>query len=114
MDLARADVGSRVSIGHDKAEAVAGADAVVTDTWVSMGDADHDKRLDAFEPFQVDAALMDKAAPDAVFLHCLPAHRGEEVTDEVIDGPRSRVWEEAENRIHAQKSVLAWCFGAIG
>ncbi len=114
MDLARADVGRRVVIGHDKHEAAAGADAVVTDTWVSMGDADADQRLDAFEPFQVDTALMDEAAPDAVFLHCLPAHRGEEVTDEVIDGPRSRVWQEAENRIHAQKSVLAWCFGAIG
>ena len=114
MDLARVNAGNLVVIGHDKAEAVAGADAVITDTWVSMGDADGEKRLDAFEPFQVDTALMDTAAPDAVFLHCLPAHRGEEVTDEVIDGPRSRVWAEAENRIHAQKSVLAWCFGAIG
>ena len=113
MDLARVDAGSRVSIGHDKAEAVEGADAVVTDTWVSMGDVDHDRRLHAFEPFQVDTALMDTAAPHAVFLHCLPAHRGEEVTDAVIDGPRSRVWQEAENRIHAQKSVLAWCFGAV-
>ncbi len=71
------------------------------------------ERLRAFEPYQVDTALMDLAAKDGVFLHCLPAHRGEEVVDAVIDGPRSLVWEEAENRIHAQKSVLAWCFGAI-
>ena len=113
IDLARVNAGSRVSIGHDKAEAVEGVAAVITDTWVSMGDVDHDERLQAFEPFQVDAALMDRADPSAVFLHCLPAHRGEEVTDAVIDGPRSRVWEEAENRIHAQKSVLAWCFGAV-
>lgn len=113
MDLARVNAGNRVVIGHDKVEAVEGAAAVITDTWVSMGDADHDERLEAFEPFQVDDALMDRADPAAVFLHCLPAHRGEEVTDAVIDGPRSRVWEEAENRIHAQKSVLAWCWGAI-
>ncbi len=79
-----------------------------------MGDTDHDERLIAFEPFQVDAGLMALAAPDALFMHCLPAHRGEEVTDEVLDGPASVVWDEAENRIHAQKSVLAWCFGAIG
>ena len=114
MDLARAGAGDLVSIGHDAKAAVTGVDCVVTDTWVSMGDTDHDERVAAFEPFQVDAALMDLADPDAVFLHCLPAHRGEEVTDEVMDGPRSLVWEEAENRIHAQKSVLAWCFGAIG
>ncbi len=97
-----------------KEEAVAGADVVVTDTWVSMGDLDKDARLSALAPFQVDDALMDRAAKDAVFLHCLPAHRGEEVTDAVLDGPRSLAWDEAENRIHAQKSVLAWCFGAIG
>jgi ornithine carbamoyltransferase len=97
-----------------KEEAVAGADVVVTDTWVSMGDLDKDARLAALGPFQVDDALMDRAARDAVFLHCLPAHRGEEVTDAVLDGDRSLAWDEAENRIHAQKSVLAWCFGAIG
>ena len=85
---------------------------MITDTWVSMGDTDHDERLDALEPYQVDEALMALAAkPTRVFLHCLPAHRGEEVTDEVIDGPQSLVWDEAENRIHAQKSILAWCFG---
>jgi ornithine carbamoyltransferase len=87
---------------------------VVTDTWVSMGDQDKDARLAAFAPFQVDDALMDRAATHAVFLHCLPAHRGEEVTDAVLDGTRSLAWDEAENRIHAQKSVLAWCFGAVG
>ena len=97
-----------------KQEAVAGADVVVTDTWVSMGDQDKDARLAALGPYQVDDALMDRAAADAVFLHCLPAHRGEEVTDAVLDGVRSLAWDEAENRIHAQKSVLAWCFGAIG
>jgi len=93
---------------------VKGADCVVTDTWVSMGDVDGEARLDAFESYQVDEDLMGLADRDAVFLHCLPAHRGEEVTDAVIDGPRSLVWDEAENRIHAQKSILAWCFGKIG
>jgi ornithine carbamoyltransferase len=78
-----------------------------------MGDVDHDERIKAFEPFQVDEALLDLAAQDSVFLHCLPAHRGEEVTDAVIDGPRSLVFDEAENRIHAQKAVLAWCFGGV-
>jgi ornithine carbamoyltransferase len=115
MDLARAgDEQGRVSMMHDAREAVRGADCVVTDTWVSMGDTDHDERIEAFEPFQVDERLMAEAAPRAAFLHCLPAHRGEEVTDAVIDGPSSLVWDEAENRIHAQKSILAWCFGAIG
>jgi ornithine carbamoyltransferase len=97
----------------DPREAVRGADCVITDTWVSMGDVDHDERLEALEPFQVDETLMGEAAHEAVFLHCLPAHRGEEVTDAVIDGPSSLVWEEAEFRIHAQKSILAWCFGKI-
>ena len=113
MELTRAGA-KDVEIGHDPRAAVAGADCVVTDTWVSMGDTDHDERIEAFEHFRVDAALMARAAEGAVFLHCLPAHRGEEVTDEVMDGPQSLVWDEAENRIHAQKSVLAWCFGAIG
>ena len=76
-----------------------------------MGDSDYEARLHAFESYTVDEALMGLADPQAVFLHCLPAHRGEEVTDGVIDGPRSLVWDEAENRIHAQKAVLAWCFG---
>jgi ornithine carbamoyltransferase len=114
LDLARAEESQgRVSMMHDAREAVRGADCVVTDTWVSMGDTDHNERVEAFEPFQVDEALMGEAKGGAVFLHCLPAHRGEEVTDEVIDGPNSLVWDEAENRIHAQKSILAWCFGAV-
>nr|WP_150126092.1 ornithine carbamoyltransferase [Brevundimonas sp. LM2] len=107
-DLAKG--GSAVTLTSDPREAVAGADVVVTDTWVSMGDGDYEDRLAAFESYAVDQALMDLADPEAVFLHCLPAHRGEEVTDAVIDGPHSRVWDEAENRIHAQKAVLAWCF----
>ena len=113
-DLARAAaLQGQVMTTHDPREAVAGADCVITDTWVSMGDTDHDERLEALEPYQVDTDLMGLAARDAVFLHCLPAHRGEEVTDAVIDGPQSLIWDEAENRIHAQKSILAWCFGAI-
>ncbi|MCR5878693.1 ornithine carbamoyltransferase [Phenylobacterium sp. J367] len=115
VDLARAqEQQGRVMTTHDPREAVRGADCVITDTWVSMGDTDHDERLEALEPYQVDEKLMALANPNAGFLHCLPAHRGEEVTDEVIDGPRSLIWDEAENRIHAQKSILAWCFGAIG
>lgn len=108
MDLAKG--GDHVRLTSDPREAVAGADVVITDTWVSMGDQDYEDRLQAFDAYTVDEALMETAAEGAVFLHCLPAHRGEEVTDEVIDGPRSLVWDEAENRIHAQKAVLAWCF----
>ncbi|ESQ81226.1 ornithine carbamoyltransferase [Asticcacaulis sp. YBE204] len=103
---------ARVTVTQDPEAAVRGADVVMADTWVSMGDLDHDERLEAFEPYQVNEALMALAKPDALFLHCLPAHRGEEVTDGVIDGPQSVVWDEAENRIHAQKAVLAWCFSA--
>jgi ornithine carbamoyltransferase len=115
VDLARAaEQQGRVEMTDDPREAVRGADVVVTDTWVSMGDTDHDERIEALEPFQVDEALMDLAASDGVFLHCLPAHRGEEVTDAVIDGPNSLIWDEAENRLHAQKSILAWCFGVVG
>jgi ornithine carbamoyltransferase len=95
-------------------EAVEDADIVVTDTWISMGQDHAETKLAAMMPFQVDAALMAKAKPDAKFLHCLPAHRGEEVTAEVIDGPQSLIWSEAENRLHAQKSILRWCFGQIG
>jgi ornithine carbamoyltransferase len=101
--------GPSVTLTSDPHEAVRGADVVVTDTWVSMGDQDYEERLEAFEGYTVDDGLMAEAASDAVFLHCLPAHRGEEVTDAVIDGPRSLVWDEAENRIHAQKAVLTWC-----
>jgi ornithine carbamoyltransferase len=107
-DLAHAEA---VEVTGDLESAVRGADCVVSDAWVSMGDMDHMARVEAFAPFQVDEDLMTLAAPDAVFLHCLPAHRGEEVTAGVIDGPRSLVWDEAENRIHAQKAILAWCFG---
>jgi ornithine carbamoyltransferase len=114
VDLARASqAGAAIEMTDDPAAAVRGADCVVTDTWVSMGDEDASERYDAFESFQVDEDLMKLAKTDAVFLHCLPAHRGEEVTDEVIDGPQSLVWDEAENRIHAQKAVLAWSFGAV-
>jgi ornithine carbamoyltransferase len=114
-DLARAaEQQGRVEMTEDPREAVRGADCVVTDTWVSMGDVDGEARLDAFEAYQVDEELMALADRKAVFLHCLPAHRGEEVSDAVIDGPQSLVWDEAENRIHAQKSILAWCFGKIG
>ena len=114
MDLVRAaGEQGRVHTTHDPREAVEGADCVIADTWVSMGDVDYDQRMAALEPYQVNSGLMGLAAKDSVFLHCLPAHRGEEVTDEVIDGPQSLIWDEAENRIHAQKSILAWCFGAI-
>ncbi|GLK78096.1 ornithine carbamoyltransferase [Methylopila jiangsuensis] len=105
--------GADIRVGDDPEEAVAGADAVITDSWVSMGDSDWERRHNLLKPYQVNAALMKRAAPDAIFLHCLPAHRGEEVTDEIIDGPQSAVFDEAENRLHAQKGVLAWCFGAV-
>jgi len=101
--------GAAIRIGHDPEESVAAADCVVTDTWVSMGDRNGERRHNLLAPYQVDARLMAKAKPDAIFMHCLPAHRGEEVTDEVIDGPQSVVFDEAENRLHAQKGILAWC-----
>ncbi len=104
----------RARVVADPREAVEGADIVVTDTWISMGQAHAEAKLKALTPYQVDATLMALAKPDAKFLHCLPAHRGEEVTPEVIDGPQSLIWQEAENRLHAQKSVLRWCFGQIG
>lgn len=104
--------GARLNLTTDPFEAAAGADAVVTDCWVSMGDDDDQHRHNLLGPYQVDAKLMAAAAEDAVFLHCLPAHRGEEVTAEVIDGPQSVVFDEAENRLHAQKGILAWCLGA--
>lgn len=104
--------GAGVVLETDPAAAVRGADAVFTDTWVSMGDADGERKRALLEPYRVDARLMRLAAPEAVFLHCLPAHRGEEVTDEVIDGPQSAVWDEAENRLHAQKAILEWCLAA--
>jgi ornithine carbamoyltransferase len=99
----------RSTLGNDPEAAVRGADCVVTDTWVSMGDEDGERRHNLLKPYQVNARLMSLAKPDAIFMHCLPAHRGEEVTDEVIDGPQSVVFDEAENRLHAQKGILAWC-----
>lgn len=101
-----------VSISDDPEKAVRGADCVVTDTWVSMGQSDAAKRKKILAPFVVDAKLMSKAAKGAVFMHCLPAYRGHEVTADVIDGPQSVIWDEAENRLHAQKAILAWCLGA--
>ena len=112
IDRARA-AGARITLTRDPAAAVAGADVVVTDTWVSMGQPHAEEKLAAMAPYQVNPALMAQARADALFLHCLPAHRGEEVTDAVIDGPASVVWDEAENRIHAQKSILRWAFGQI-
>ena len=104
--------GGEVRITNSAEEAVEGADCVVTDCWVSMGQEHRARGHNVFMPFQVNAKLMAKARPEALFMHCLPAHRGEEVTDEVIDGPHSVVFDEAENRLHAQKAVLAWCLGA--
>ena len=108
VELARAG-GATVTLTPDAAEAARGADIVVTDTWVSMGQADAAERHRRLEPYRVDDRLLDAANQGAIFLHCLPAHRGEEVTAEVIDGPRSVVFDEAENRLHAQKAILAWC-----
>jgi len=105
--------GARVDLTRDPAEAANGADVIVTDTWISMGQSGAEARIAAMTPYQVNENLMAMAKPDALFLHCLPAHRGEEVTDSVIDGPHSAVWDEAENRIHAQKSVLRWVFGQL-
>jgi ornithine carbamoyltransferase len=104
--------GAAIVVGTDPEEAVSGADCVVTDTWVSMGDKDGKRRHNLLEPYQVNARLMARAKPDALFMHCLPAHRGEEVTAEVIDGPQSVVFDEAENRLHAQRGILAWCLHA--
>ena len=103
--------GAAIRVGIDPEEAVKGADCVVTDTWVSMGDRNGTRRHNLLRPYQVNAHLMARAKPDAIFMHCLPAHRGEEVTDEVIDGAQSVVWDEAENRLHAQKAILTWCLG---
>jgi ornithine carbamoyltransferase len=105
--------GGEIVMAKDAQAAVAGAQVVVTDTWVSMGQLGGEAIVAAMQPYQVDGALMQTAAPGALFLHCLPAHRGEEVTGEVIDGPQSAVWDEAENRIHAQKSILRWAMGQL-
>ena len=111
-ELAAASGGS-VEIGNDPRKAAEGADVIYTDVWASMGqEAEHDERVLVFVPFQVNADLVSRASPDAIVMHCLPAHRGEEITDEVIDGPRSVVWDQAENRLHAQKALLLWLLGS--
>ena len=112
VDWSRANGGS-VTFAATAEEAVENADCVVTDCWVSMGQEHRARGHNVFLPYQVNAALMARARPDALFMHCLPAHRGDEVTDEVIDGPQSVVFDEAENRMHAQKGVLAWCLHAV-
>jgi ornithine carbamoyltransferase len=104
--------GASIRFGTDPEAAVRGADCIVTDTWVSMGDKDGEHRHNLLRPYQVNSKLMGLARPDALFMHCLPAHRGDEVTDEIIDGPQSVVFDEAENRMHAQKGILAWCLAA--
>jgi ornithine carbamoyltransferase len=108
IDWARAE-GGRVEVTSVPEHAVAGADCIVTDTWVSMGVEASVNRHNLLAPYRVDEKLMERAKPDAIFMHCLPAKRGEEVSAGVIDGPRSVVWDEAENRLHAQKGILAWC-----
>ncbi len=108
MDWARAE-GGDITLTEDVEAAVAGADCVVTDAWVSMGYPDADARRRLLAPYRVDEGVMAKAGAEALFMHCLPAHRGEEATDAVIDGPNSVVWDEAENRLHAQKGILSWC-----
>ena len=110
LEWARAEGGS-IHLTDDAAEAVAGSDCVVTDTWVSMGQSDATRRKQLLSPYAVDDALMGQAAKGAVFMHCLPAYRGLEVSASVIDGPQSVVFDEAENRLHAQKAILAWCLG---
>ena len=109
------ETGGSAALVADPYAAVEGAEVVVTDTWVSMGqEADGRDRAAPFRPLQVNDALLDRAAPDVIALHCLPAHRGDEITDEVLDGPRSAVWDEAENRLHAQKALLTWLLGQAG
>jgi ornithine carbamoyltransferase len=108
LDWAKAHQG-RISVSTDPRDALDDVDCVVTDTWVSMGDRDAAIRHDLLGPYQIDREKMEMAKKDAIFMHCLPAHREEEVTTEVIDGPNSVIWDEAENRMHAQKGILAWC-----
>ena len=104
--------GAEVRFLDDAEAAVRDSDCIVTDTWVSMGDDEGERRHNLLKPYQVNTQLLEKAKPDTIFMHCLPAHRGEEVTADVIDGPQSVVFDEAENRLHAQKGILAWCLGA--
>ena len=105
------EAGPNVTLGEDPLVAVKDADLIITDTWVSMGDTDVSDRRKTLKPYRVDTSLMGLADKDALFMHCLPAHRGDEVTDDVIDGPQSVVFDEAENRLHAQKAILCYCFG---
>lgn len=112
MEEVRA-LGANVTLGENPEEAVKDADCVVTDTWVSMGETNKEMRMKLLRDYTVNAALMKHAKPDALFMHCLPAHRDEEVTAEVIDGPQSVVWDEAENRLHAQKAIMLWCMGIL-
>ncbi|MFC3052208.1 ornithine carbamoyltransferase [Kordiimonas pumila] len=102
-----------ITLTTDPEAASVGAEVVITDTWVSMGDKNIDARMKDLEPYQVNAGIMSKAAKNAIFLHCLPAHRGEEVTADIIDGPQSVIFDEAENRLHVQKAIIAWCLGKI-
>ncbi|SDI39754.1 ornithine carbamoyltransferase [Alloyangia pacifica] len=113
VGLARNE-GASITIERDPFKAVEGADLVVADTWVSMHDAQSakERRHNMLRPYQVNETLMEAAGKDALFMHCLPAHRGEEVTSEVMDGPQSVIWDEAENRLHAQKAIMRWCLGA--
>ena len=104
----------QAGLERDPSAAVEDAQVVVTDSWISMGQADADEKRRALAPYRVSEQLMAAAAPGAIFLHCLPAHRGEEVDADVLDGPRSAVMDEAENRLHAQKAVLLWCLGRLG
>ncbi|WP_254473547.1 ornithine carbamoyltransferase [Bartonella sp. B1098] len=108
IDWAR-ERGAHLTLTHNPQKAAQGADCIMTDTWVSMGQEFRARSRSIFQPYQVNEALMKLAKPDALFMHCLPAHRGEEVVDTVIDGPHSVVFDEAENRLHAQKAILSWC-----
>ncbi len=113
VEWARSE-GGKLSVHEDPAEAVADADCVTTDVWISMGqEAGSEERIALLRPYQVNEALMEKAAPDAIFMHCLPAYRGMEVSAGVIDGPQSVVFDEAENRLHVQRAILAWCLGKV-
>ena len=112
VEMARAG-GSQVTLTQDAEKAAQGADVVITDTWISMGQADAEEKRRAMAPYQVNRSLMDQAKSDALFLHCLPAHVGDEVSEQVFEGRQSVVFDEAENRIHAQKSILVWCFGLL-
>ncbi|WP_417411216.1 ornithine carbamoyltransferase [Hoeflea sp.] len=105
--------GAEIDVSADPDRAVKGADCVITDTWVSMNQEHKARGHNVFVPYQVNETLMAKANPEALFMHCLPAHRGEEVTDAVMDGPQSVVFDEAENRLHAQKAVMRWCMGVL-